>query len=49
MMCKFSNQPKTPNLDIVKHLLTYVKGTIDVGISYVQGEVTKLTSFSNAN
>jgi hypothetical protein len=48
-MCKFSNQPKIPHLDIVKHLLTNVKGTMDVSISYVQGKVTKLASFSNAN
>jgi hypothetical protein len=33
----------------MKHVLRYLRGTIDYGLSYIQGDGVKLTGFTNAD
>jgi hypothetical protein len=45
----FCTHPQKPHLDVVKHIYRYVKGAIDMGLFYWQGEDCVLSKFSNAN
>jgi len=42
---RFSNQTKILHLNEVKNLLRYIKGEMDLGIHYHQGEAYELDSF----
>ena len=39
----FSSRPQVLHMDVVKHLLRYLKGTIDFGLLYRRGEDSTLT------
>ncbi len=45
----FCTHLQKPHLDAVKHIYRYVKGTIDMGLFYWQGEDCVLSKFLDAN
>jgi hypothetical protein len=48
-VCLFMHDPREPHLALVKHILSYLKGTIDHGLQLHHSAVTSLVAYSNAD
>ncbi|XP_030944548.1 uncharacterized protein LOC115969116 [Quercus lobata] len=47
-LCQFMSHPTTTHLEATKHVLRYIKGTLNFGISFTPSPLT-LTAFSDSN
>jgi hypothetical protein len=48
-VCLYMNAPCEPHLALVKHILRYIKGTMDFGLHIGISDPTTLTAYSDAD
>ena len=46
---RFQSCPKESHLSVVKRILRYLKGTMNIGLWYLKGDNSELIGFSDAN
>jgi hypothetical protein len=48
-VCLFMHDPREPHLALIKRILRYVKGTLNVGLHLGVGSVSSITAYSDAD
>ncbi|XP_062193574.1 uncharacterized mitochondrial protein AtMg00810-like [Phragmites australis] len=48
-VCLFMHDPREPHLTLIKHILRYLKGTIDVGLHIGTSPVISIMAYSDAD
>ena len=48
-LSQFMVEPKRAHWAVAKHILRYVRGTVNFGLRYTKGDDIKLSGFTNAN
>ena len=46
---RFMEKPKTTHMKAVKHLIRYIKGTLDYGIQYSRSKEAEITGYSDSS
>ncbi|XP_074342406.1 secreted RxLR effector protein 161-like [Apium graveolens] len=48
LLARFSSDPTKRHLDVIKHILTYLRGTIDLGLFFPNNSKSQLVGYVDA-